>query len=388
MSKRSRFTQDNERPTVLLLSFSPLHKDPRVLRQAVFLKDQYDVAAAGFGPPSPVYPEHIVVQGHPNALAFKAMQASRLKLGRFEAYYWSQTPVKDAYRKLHGRIFHAIVANDLSSLPLAVTLAAESNARLILDVHEYEPGHFDGHWLFDFFFKPLWEYIARKYLPAVDSMSTVCEGIAALYQKNFSVQPTVITNAPFRSPLPPSEVQSKQIRIVHHGICNAHRELGAMVSMARMLSPRFQLDLMLVKTDEGSYAKIRRQARMAENISLLAPVPYEDIVPTLNSYDMGLCMFPPSTPTLQFALPNKFFEFLQAGLAVCSWPSPEIRNIIERHQCGIVAEAYTAAAMAQAVESLSAHDIAAMKHRSRQASAEHCAENNQAAFLRMVRGEP
>lgn len=372
-------------PKTLLLSFSPLARDPRVLRQAAFLNDEYVVTAAGFLPPSRSYPHFIGIESRPTTVMFKAQQAVRLKLRHFEHYYWAQPHVIDAWNKLKELRFDVIVANDLSSLPLAIRLSEASKARIVLDVHEYEPRHFEGDWFFDFFFRGLWDYVARNYAFGVHAMSTVCQGISRLYREEYGVHSVVLNNAPFRSDLPPSRVVQGTIRIIHHGICNRFRNLEDMIRLMTRLDERFTLDLMLVKTDVRSYSKITRLAARTPRVSVIEPVSYEEIIPKLNEYDLGLCMFAPSTPTLQCALPNKFFEFMQAKLCICTWPSTEIREIVTNTGCGVVSDDFSVESMAAILNRLSSDDIRQKKLRSADAAKEFCAENNKDILLKLVK---
>ena len=374
----------NTHTKALLLSFSPLDKDPRVLRQAAFLRDDYAVTAAGFGAACSAFPKFIGIESEPTSSLFKATQAIKLKLHHFEDYYWSQPHVADAWGKLKKLQFDVIVANDLSSLPLAIRLSRKNKARIVLDVHEYEPRHFEGSWVFDFFFRPFWHYVAKTYAREAHAMSTVCHGISELYRQEYDLRSEVITNAPFLSEIPPSPVDPDSIKIIHHGICNRYRGLDNMIRLMNELDERFSLDLMLVKTDDRSFAELERLAADTPRVSIIPPVQFEEIIPTLNKYDIGLCMFPPNTLTLQFALPNKFFEFIQAKLCTCTWPSLEISKIISSTECGVVADDFDISTMAAAINGLHNEDIQLHKKNAAKAAAEYCAENNQDIMGKLV----
>jgi glycosyltransferase involved in cell wall biosynthesis len=46
------------------------------------------------------------------------------------------------------------------------------------------------------------------------------------------------------------------------------------------------------------------------------------------------------------ALPNKFFEFIAAGLAVCIGPSLSMAEIVNQYGCGVVAASFEPAVLA------------------------------------------
>lgn len=166
--------------------------------------------------------------------------------------------MQDAWKKLQAIPCDFIVTNDLASLTLAQRLAERHGAPLLLDVHEYEPQHFEGEPLFDLFFRPLWDHVARRHLGAVGARTTVCDGIAELYRRGYGIRPSVVTNAPFHDTTPPSPVCTEAIRMIHHGICTRLRGIEGMIELMTRLDKRFSLDLMPVDVDPAYYGRIQR----------------------------------------------------------------------------------------------------------------------------------
>jgi hypothetical protein len=94
------------------------------------------------------------------------------------------------------------------------------------------------------------------------------------------------------------------------------------------------------------------------------PMPPEQVVPTLSAYDLGIHVLPPLSFNHRVALPNKFFEFMFAGLAICVGPSPEMARVVREHGCGVVVPSFDPLDIAEHLARLSAADIDAMKRRS------------------------
>jgi glycosyltransferase involved in cell wall biosynthesis len=76
------------------------------------------------------------------------------------------------------------------------------------------------------------------------------------------------------------------------------------------------------------------------------------------------------------ALPNKFFEYIQARLAIAIGPSPEMARIVQEFGCGVVAEDFSPASLAHALNQLSSADIDRMKAGSDRAARAYTAETN------------
>jgi hypothetical protein len=376
-----------EKRKLLVLSFSNLKRDPRVYRQLVCIKslERCNIFAAGFEDPE--FEEIKFLKLSSKKRRFdKLLSIFQLKTKRFERYYWSSCLVKDAFNKLGEFSFDLILANDLETLPLALALAARSESKIFLDVHEYEPKHFEESWTFRFFFQAYWDYIARKYLPKVDVMTTVCRGISLEYERNYGVKSTVITNAPLYSDLNAQDVDESSIKIIHHGNASRYRRLENMIYLMDYLDERFTLDLMLVPSQTKTYQQLKKLVVDRQRIRLRDPVPMLSLPETINQYDIGLCLFPPVSFNLKMALPNKFFEFIQGRVAIATWPSVEIKILVEKYSCGVVAQEFTIESMAASINQLMPAQIKSYKENSSKAAVDLCAERNFEVMNNIVNG--
>ncbi len=75
------------------------------------------------------------------------------------------------------------------------------------------------------------------------------------------------------------------------------------------------------------------------------------------------------------ALPNEFFDFITAGLALCIGPSPEMARLTRQYQCGVVGASFEPAEIARVLRQLSAANIDAMKRASIAARAQLSSEH-------------
>lgn len=158
-----------------------------------------------------------------------------------------------------------------------------------------------------------------------------------------------------------------------------------MIEMMRHLDHRYTLDLMLVDTDPRYLSRLRDLAAPDSRIRFRPPVPMEEIAATINEYDIGVYLLPPVSFNSRMALPNKFFEFIQARLAVAIGPSPEMERLATRHGFGIVAPSFEPQELAGCISALSAQDIERLKHQADQASHELHAGRSTEILLAEVR---
>lgn len=348
--------------SVLIISFSVIHSDPRVMRQVRLLENVHRVTVAGYGRAPDANIEFIALNKPPTGLLQKGIWAGKLLLRAFESYYWRLPQVRHAQHRLAQRSFDLIIANDISALPLALELAG--NCPVLMDAHEYSPREFDDKLLWRLLFGPYHHDLCRRYLPRAAAMTTVCQGIADEYEREYGVQCKVIHNAPLDQKLSPSAVDADCIRLIHHGSAIRSRHLGVMIEMMKHLDARFTLDFMLVETDAAYMAELRAAAQADSRIRFIEPVAMQDICQRLNKFDVGVYLLPPVNFNHEHALPNKFFEFIQARLAVAIGPSPEMATLLRQYQCGVVAESFDPQALAAVVQQLDATTVARFKEAS------------------------
>ena len=130
------------------------------------------------------------------------------------------------------------------------------------------------------------------------------------------------------------------------------------------------LDLMLMEVEPDYMHSLRQKAGQDSRIRFIKPVPMPQICQSINGYDVGLYLLPPNNFNQRHALPNKFFEFVQARLAVAIGPSPEMATLVQRHGCGVVAESFEPQALARALQGLTTENVAAFKDASHRAAEE------------------
>lgn len=347
----TRAISSRVRPAVLVLAFSPLGRDPRVHRQLRLLRDDYRVTAAGFTDPRLSGVEFIPIRPRPRPRRDRPRAFWQLAGRRHARYYWTLGVVRDALAVLGGRAFDAIIANDAETWPLAH--AIRGRAALIFDAHEFSPAQFADRPSWRMLRQPYRTWLCREFLPRADAVVTVCDTIADEYARVFGIpRPGVVLNAPARHPAEPRPTAPDRIRMVHHGFANPSRHLEVMIDVMRGLDARFTLDLMLVDGPSWYGRDLRRRAAGDARIRFRPPVPMPEIIPTIRAYDLGLSVLPPVNFNLRAALPNKFFEFVQARLAVAVGPSPEMARLVREHGFGIVADDFTAVTLARHLQAL------------------------------------
>jgi hypothetical protein len=367
--------------TTLVISFSDLASDPRVDRQIRSLRSRHKVVAAGLGPSRYGDVEFIDISTPPHTVYGRLLWLARLVFRRYEAAYWRDPTNLIVLSRLRDVRADVVVANEFEALPIALRLGPP----VVLDAHEYSPDQWGERRLWRLLIAPYSHWQCRRYVPQVSGMTTVGQGIADEYEREIGVRATVVTNAPSREDLEPTPVHDP-VRILHHGLAVRGRGLEEMVRLADLLDERFTLDFVLAEGTPGYRDKLIRAARGHPRVRFPKPRRMHELVRMANDYDIGLYLLPPSNVNRRYALPNKFFEFVQARLALAIGPSPEMARLVHHYGCGIVADDFAPESLAPVLNALDASSIAALKRASDVAAKELCAEENEELVLRAVEG--
>jgi hypothetical protein len=130
--------------------------------------------------------------------------------------------------------------------------------------------------------------------------------------------------------------------------------------------------------------EIEAKAKTRDNIRLLDPVPMTDIVRSINRFDIGMHIMMPSNFNHANALPNKFFEFIQARIAVAIGPTPEMKRLTDQYELGVVAKDFSSETMAKSLNSITTEDLEKFKRNSGFASRELNSSINKKIIRRLA----
>ncbi|MFC0675032.1 glycosyltransferase family 1 protein [Brachybacterium hainanense] len=374
----------SSRARVLILCFSPLERDARVLRQIDTLSADFAVTTCGYGPPPRAGIEHVRL---PDGLTAWKLDRPLVIARRFRRAYWKQESVVAAWKALQGREFDVILADDVETVPLA--LALRPKAGVHADLHEYSPRLKEDLLPWRLFVAPYIRWICRTAVAAATSVTTVSEGLAREYEREFGFRTDVLTNAAPYQDRRPAPVQSP-VRMVHSGAAMPKRQLEVMIEAAmaveRDAPGSVVFDLYLTPNHPAYVQELRELAAgSAGAVRVLDPVPHADLPAALAAYDVGLFACPDTTFSLEHALPNKFFDYVQARLAIAISPSPEMVALLERHDLGVRSAQMSASSFADALRSLTPERIAHFKQSADRAARALSSEEEMPKLTAIVR---
>ena len=364
------------KPAALIVSFTETRRDPRVLRHIRLLEERFELTVIGYGPPPPFVGTFLALKAPmERSLANSIVSVSNfgfrlaaLVLGLYSVHYWLDFRVGSAKGLLKNKRFDVIIANDFETAPFAAWLSSRSRGKFFVDAHEYTPDEFDG-FLHRFFLSRFRLWLCTQFHNRAEYIVTVSDGLARRYSQILgSREIGVLWNTPPFQDLAPSKVDNQEIKIIHHGIAARIRKIENMIELAGLLDKRFSVTFMLVRNDPEYFGELVKLGARFRNVFFVDPVPTLEIARFTNSYDVGLLLLPETTLNAEYALPNKFFEYIQARLAIAIGPSKEMRGIVSHYDNGVVTESISPLEVANNLNALSGEEIQEFKNASDRAA--------------------
>lgn len=261
---------------------------------------------------------------------------------------------RTAAKAIPARVYHA---SDLYTLPALASAAHRHRGRLVYDARELYPyvaSTAGRPWT-----TSLWRFVEGRFVGRADVVFTVSESIAAHLSRAYGIpKPTVLYNAPPFQHVTPSDylrmrtgVESGTALILHQGQMRPDR--GCLRLVEAMPKVR---GAALVFLGEGPLQPLLRERAVAlglqDRVHFVDAVPPDDLLPVTAGADVGVTLLEDTCLNHRFALPNKLFEYLMAGLPVLASDLPEVRRVVTGYDVGLTVDPADREALAQALQAM------------------------------------
>lgn len=347
----------------------------RKLPRWLYWRGVRPVLVAGKNALRSVLPDTLVRAGSRTARrALRAIDVLRVHVVPSHAYasYWT---LNDRFRKLYDLAAqHRVdiwLANDWTALPIARRLAAEQGVPYAYDTHELAVDEYAQHLVWRLTQRPVIAAVERDGIAGSAVTSCVSQGIADRLHELYRLpdKPLLIRNMP-RYEAHPYTPCGETIEVLYHGVVNVGRGLEACIDSVVLWRPEFRLTIRgpgPADYLEALAARIKT-AGLSDRVMLAPAVPMIDLVREAARFDIGLFALPGHSKQNVHVLPNKFFEYTMAGLALCVSDLPEMTALLRQHDLGRSIPDVTPQAIAVAINDLDRASIDIYKRHALEAS--------------------
>jgi glycosyltransferase involved in cell wall biosynthesis len=255
-------------------------------------------------------------------------------------------------------------AHDLNTLAAGVTIAKRSRAKLVYDAHELYP-ELTGLTELE---RRAWRAVEARYISKADAVivPTAARG-QVLVERHGIDEPMVVMNCPD----PPGQVQPDpriaQLRrgherlFIYAGGFTPNRGLEALVSSVADVAG-FRLVMLGWGPSEQQLRLLAAPA--GDRVVFAGSVEPDGVVNAAAAADVGMVSYEPVGLNNQLAAPNKLFEYMHAGLAMCASDLPDISRIVKGERLGEVFVPGDTADLKRALARLATADLEPMKQAS------------------------
>lgn len=363
---------------ILSITYSNLLNDARVRKQISLLSKYFQIDTVGYGPKIAEVSTHYEI---PAEIIYWKKNRADLILHRYHKATFDSQIAKWFDQTVGGKKYDLVWVNDLDPLPLVLKL--KPSFPVHADLHEYAPRQKEDLKRWRWFVAPYLRWVARNYLPQCASITTAWPRISSEYENWLGLKSEVVINASPYADLNPSDL-GNPLRIVHSGIAHPDRALEIMIEAIAQASTPLIADFYLTG-GESPYREKLKQLSQGTNITIKDPVPYDQLIATLNQYDIGIHCLPPVNFNNKYAIPNKFFDYIQARLALVMAPSEQMQEMCEQYGVGKVSAGFQAQDLTAVLDSLTAQQVSEYKAASHLAARKIAADQVITPWLEAVK---
>jgi glycosyltransferase involved in cell wall biosynthesis len=249
-----------------------------------------------------------------------------------------------------------LLANDLDTL-LANYLASKiQKVKLVYDSHE----------LFtevpELVHRPkvqkIWLKLEKWILPKLKNTYTVCQSIADYYNNKYGTNFKVVRNVPvlvkkpkLQIPNPKLKKDQRQKTIIYQGALNLGRGLELMIDTMQYL----ENCQFLVVGDGDIVDQLKEkvtQKKLSKKMLFSGKKTPSELKKITPQADLGISIEEDLGLNYHFALPNKIFDYIHAGVPVLVSNLPEMKQVILDYQVGEIIQDRNPKILAKQIQSI------------------------------------
>ncbi|HOE39981.1 MAG TPA: glycosyltransferase [Bacteroidales bacterium] len=223
------------------------------------------------------------------------------------------------------------LSNDLDTLPANALASFFRNKKLVYDSHELftEVPELENKK----FKKKIWGFLEKISFKRIDKAYTVCESIADFYFKKYGIKMSVVRNLPTLKNIT-NKFENRENIIIYQGALNKERGIDIMIKAMQHIK-----NAKLIIAGSGDLEQelhlLNKDLNLEAKVEFTGKLNFNDLFEQTQRAKLGLSLEQGKSLNYYYALPNKIFDYIQAGVPVICSDFPEMKNIVDNYKVGI-----------------------------------------------------
>ena len=249
-----------------------------------------------------------------------------------------------------------IHCHDLWVLPASAMLSLFKNSALIYDAHEY----YAGLQIFNkrFIRKKIWLFCEWACIPVVDILMTISEPLGKLYKKHYYNldRVEIVRNLPQFEDLDREKAVELPLKndsknIIFHGHFKSGRGLENLIKAMAFVE---NVSLVLIGGGElkENLIDLVHKKNIQKKVRFVDYIHTELLISTIAQADIGVVLFEPTSINYAHALPNKFFEYIMAGVHILGSNIITIDSYVKKYELGRIVDPSQPQFIAKTIEDM------------------------------------
>lgn len=230
-----------------------------------------------------------------------------------------------------------LFSNDLDTLLPNFLVSRMRRSPLIYDSHEFftevpELVHRPRT-------RAVWEWLEGILVPNLQHAFTVSPAIAEAYLAKYGVEFRVVRNMPLLCDMPAAEPEQPPV-ILYQGAVNMGRGIELAIRAMQHLDGAL-LRIAGAGDVLDDLQRLTKELNLTDRVQFLGRVPFDQLADITRTASIGLSIEEDLGLNYRYALPNKLFDYIHAGIPVLVSDLPAMRSIVEENGVGEVLHSRT-----------------------------------------------
>ena len=198
-----------------------------------------------------------------------------------------------------------------------------------------------------------WMRIEKKFVPKFKLGYTVSEGVAEELNRRYGVHYHTIRNLPVLYPLP--EIPKEDIFILYQGAVNEARGFEYLIPAMQAINVR------LVICGDGNFMQQLKEListyNQGDKIEIRGMITPDALRVVAGQATLGIALAEREGLNQWLALPNKFLDYIHAGLPQLTMNYPEYRKINDQFEVAVLIDDLSPETIAKSINNLLVNSV-------------------------------